>query len=164
MKKYILVFLLVVLPVYLIITISFLNKESFVCPITYERDYAVRCDSWGDGFFAASRSNGSRLHLGIDLMANIGTPVLACRSGKVLSAFQNKGMGNYVIIKHGDGLVTLYGHLSEIFVQNNQWVRQGQVIGSVGKTGNANRPHMLPHLHFEVRKEGLHLDPAQYLP
>ena len=72
-------------------------------------------------------------------------------------------MGNYIIISHRDNIITIYGHLSNIFVRKNDYVRQGQVIGTVGKTGNARAVDMLPHLHFEVRKNGVPVDPLDYI-
>ena len=162
MKK-IWLFLLIVLPVYLLISLYFLDKNYFLCPIEYKRDILVRCDSRGEGFFGSSR-NGNRLHEGIDLFAKIGTPVLAARSGRVIKAQKSRGMGNYIIMRHGKDLITIYGHLSKIYVRPNQFVRQGEIIGEVGKTGNANFPDIQPHLHFEIRKNGIHQDPLEYLP
>lgn len=161
MKKTLL-FLLIILPVYLIASLYFLDKFYFLCPIEYERDIIIRSDQRGDGFFAAKRS-GNRLHNGIDLFAKIGTPVLVPRAGRVIAATQSQGMGKYVILKHFDNIITLYGHLSEIYVAKNDFVRQGQIIGSVGKTGNANHPAIQPHLHFEVRRNKVPQDPMEYL-
>ena len=73
------------------------------------------------------------------------------------------GSGNYVIIRHPGNISTLYGHLLEVYVKKNNLVRQGEVIGSVGKTGNANYADIQPHLHFEVRKNGIPQDPLEYL-
>jgi len=153
---------LAIFSIYIIFSLYFLNKEYFLCPIEYQKDIVIRCDSRGDGFFAASR-NGKRLHEGIDLFAPIGTPVLASRSGKVIAATRNRGMGNYVIIRHPDNIITIYGHLATMCVARNKFVRQGEVIGNVGKTGNANRRDIQPHLHFEVRKNGIPQDPLEYL-
>ena len=161
MKK-ILLFLLIILPIYLIASLYFLDKEYFTCPIKYNGDIIIRFDSRGDGFFGSNR-NGNRLHEGLDLFAPVGTPVLACRSGIVASATQNNGMGKYAIIRHPAGFVTIYGHLSQIFVRKNQFVRQGRVIGSVGKTGNANYRDIQPHLHFELKEAGIKRDPLLYL-
>jgi len=72
-------------------------------------------------------------------------------------------MGNYVVIRHSLNLVSIYGHLSQIFVTKNQFVRQGGIIGSVGKTGNARHPGIQPHLHFEIKKNGIPQDPLEYL-
>lgn len=162
MKK-ILSFLLIALPIYTIINLYFLDKQYFLCPVEYKEDIVVRCDLRGEGFFASRRS-GNRMHEGIDLLAEIGTPVLACRFGRVIASREkNTGMGNYIIIRHPGGLITIYGHLSKIYVRQNEFVRQGEVIGSVGKTGNASHSDIQPHLHFEVRKDGIPQDPLEYL-
>ena len=161
MKK-ILLFLLITLPIYLVVSLYFLDKEYFICPIDYKKDILIRCDGRGNGFFAADRS-GNRLHEGLDFLAVIGTPVRASRSGKVASADKNRGMGNYVIIKHPGRVVTVYGHLLRAYVTKGKFVRQGEIIAEVGKTGNANYANIEPHLHFEVRKDGMPQDPLEYL-
>jgi len=154
--------LLIILPAYLILSLSFLDKDYFLCPIRYKSDIIIRCDNYGEGFFAATR-RGRRIHEGVDLMAEIGTPVLASRSGVVVSARKSHGMGNYIVIKHEGHLISIYGHLSALFAAKNQLVRQGEVIGAVGKTGNANYRNIQPHLHFEIRKNGIPQDPLGYL-
>lgn len=162
MKKLLLI-LLIILPVYFLTSLYFLDKDYFLCPIQYKTGIFVRCDTRGDGLFGSSR-NGSRVHEGLDLLARIGEPVKACRAGKVIvSREQKNGMGKYIIIRHTGNLATLYGHLSRIYVAKNDFVRQGQVIGEAGKTGNANNREIQPHLHFEVRKNGLAQDPLEYL-
>ncbi len=161
MKKILLIFSIIVL-VYVFIGLGWLDKQYFICPIEYKNDIIIRNDSRGDGLFASSRS-GRRVHKGIDLLADVGEAVLAAKSGKVISATQNRGMGKYVIIRHADKYITIYGHLSEILVRKNDRVRQGQVIGRVGKTGNARPADMLPHLHFEIRKNGVPQDPLDYI-
>jgi murein DD-endopeptidase MepM/ murein hydrolase activator NlpD len=161
MKK-ILLFLFIILPIYFLTSLYFLDKDYFLCPIEYKRDIIIRSDSRGDGIFGAER-NGRRMHQGLDLFAEVGTSVLASRSGRVVAAAQNNGIGKFVIIKHPDSIATIYGHLSEIFVKKNQFVRQGEIIGSVGKTGNANFRDIQPHLHFEVKRNGIPLDPLSYL-
>lgn len=161
MRKFLLL-LLIVLPVFLGTSFYFLDKQYFFCPIDYKGDIIVRNDSRGEGFFAAERS-GMRLHEGIDLFAGVGTPVFASRLGIVAAAKSNRGMGNYVVLKHLGNLSTIYGHLSRIYVRKGVFVRQGQIIGAVGKTGNAHYRSIQPHLHFEVRKKGIPVDPLQYL-
>ncbi|MGE5197770.1 MAG: M23 family metallopeptidase [Deltaproteobacteria bacterium] len=155
--------LLFAVPVYLIAGIYFLDKECFLCPLEYKGTIIIRADSRGNGFFASPR-NGHRTHRGIDLSAPIGTPVLAARSGIVSVVRDEKlGMGKYVVIKHLGNMTTLYGHLSQIDVSEYQFIRQGTIIGRVGKTGNANSPAMQPHLHFEVKEGGVPQDPLDYL-
>jgi murein DD-endopeptidase MepM/ murein hydrolase activator NlpD len=161
MKK-ILLILLIVLPLYLAAGLYFLDKSYLLSPIEYKVKIVIRSDSMGDGVFASPR-NGGRLHQGIDLLAPLGSPVFAARSGVVAAATSSKGMGNFVIIQHPGSIVTIYGHLQDIYAEKNALVRQGELIGSVGKTGNANYRNMQPHLHFELRKNGVPQDPLLYL-
>ena len=160
-KKFLLI-ILILLCAYVFLSLAELDKQYFICPIEYKNDIIVRNDNRGDGLFASARS-GKRIHKGLDLLADVGTPVCAARSGKVISATVNKGMGKYIIIRHRDNIITIYGHLSNIFVWKDDYVRQGQIIGSVGKTGNARAAGMLPHLHFEIRKDGVPRDPLEYI-
>ena len=157
-----LVFLLLILPFYLALSISFLDKKFFICPVAYKGDFIIRSDGRGDGTFASPRS-GKRVHKGIDLLAALGTPVVAARSGKVIASRSNNGMGKYVVISHSGNIVTIYGHLQQIYAKEGDFVRQGAVIGSVGKTGNARYKGIQPHLHFELRKNGIPQDPLGYL-
>lgn len=160
--KYILFVILLILPFLITTSIYSLDKAYFLCPIEYKSDIAIRFDCGGNGLFASPRS-GRRIHRGIDLLADIGTPVLAVRSGIVLAATRNNGMGKYVIIRHTGNIITIYGHLSGISTRKGALVRQGQIIGAVGKTGNARSNAILPHLHFEIRKDGIPQDPLNYL-
>jgi len=162
MKK-IIIFFLILFSFYVAVSIYFLDKDPFLCPIEYAKDILIRSDAYGKGIFAANR-RGSRLHNGIDLLAEIGTTVLASRSGIVIAAGGNPGMGNYVILRHPGDITTIYGHLSAIYVKKGGFVHQGQVIARVGKTGNANTRGILSHLHFEVRKSGTPQNPLEYLP
>jgi len=161
MKKIFLILLIIII-LGLGFVFYFLDRSAFLCPIEYKKDIIVRCDGRGNGFFAADRS-GNRYHQGIDLYAVIGTPVLASRSGVVVAARHIRGMGNYVFMRHRGNITTLYGHLSRIDVSKGEFVRQGEIVGAVGKTGNANYRDMLPHLHFEVKKNGTPEDPLKYL-
>ncbi len=148
--------------IYSVIIFCFTDRHYFLCPVNYGGGFVIRSDSRGDGIFGSQRS-GNRTHQGIDLFADVGTPVVAVRSGIVTQAKSNRGMGNYVIIRHSLNLTTVYGHLSRIDAAKGQFVRQGHIVGSVGKTGNANYRDMQPHLHFEIRKGGIPQDPAVYL-
>ena len=98
-------------------------------------------------------------HQGLDIGANMGTTVTAAASGTIISAGWYGGYGNYILIDHGGGMSTGYGHLSRIFVSNGQQVQRGQAIGAVGSTGASTGPH----LHFEVRITGKPVDPTAYL-
>lgn len=101
----------------------------------------------------------ARLHTGIDFGAGIGTPIVAAAGGVVVSAGWTGGYGNAVIISHGGGIATLYGHQSRLAVGTGAHVSRGQVIGYVGTTGLSTGPH----LHFEVRVNGTPVDPRGYL-
>lgn len=162
MRKIFLLIILILICSAVFLGLAGMDKRYFICPIKYKNDLLIRNDFRGDGLFASSRS-GRRIHKGLDLLADVGTPVRAAKSGQVVSATQNKGMGKYVIIQHRDNYITIYGHLSNIFTRKGDHLRQGQVIGSVGKTGNARSKDMLPHLHFEIRKNGIPRDPLEYI-
>lgn len=138
------------------------DRRQFLSPIYHSGDLPIREDAYGEGDFGAKR-RGRRLHLGVDILAPVGTPVYAAKCGLVINAETNHGLGQYVEILHRGGLVTIYGHLSRLDVYQGQRVCQGDKIGEVGKTGNARNRLILPHLHFEVRKYGIPQDPMLYL-
>jgi len=100
-----------------------------------------------------------RLHAGIDIGVPYGTPIHAAASGTVVLAGWTGGYGNYTCIDHGGGLATCYAHQSSIAVSSGVQVSQGQVIGYVGNTGHS----FGAHLHFEVRINGVPVDPLGYL-
>ncbi len=100
-----------------------------------------------------------RYHSGMDIAASAGTPVYAADSGTVILAQWYGGYGYCVVIDHGDGLSTLYGHNSELKVSVGDEVTQGQVIALCGSTGNSTGPHV----HFEVRVNGVVTEPMDYL-
>ena len=103
--------------------------------------------------------NEMRFHAGEDIGAPSGTPILAADSGMATVIPDNgNGYGNYIMINHGGGRVTLYAHMSAFAISNGATVNQGDVIGYVGSTGNSTGPH----LHFEVRVNGATTDPKQY--
>ncbi len=97
-----------------------------------------------------------RLHEGVDLAAADGTPIRAAGSGTVVAAGPAEGYGNAVLIDHGDGFLTHYGHMSAITVTVGQKVTAGQQIGNEGSTGHSTGPH----LHFEVH-EGFYKNPIE---
>jgi hypothetical protein len=102
----------------------------------------------------------SRWHKGIDIDLEIGDPVYAAFDGVVrIQRYNRGGFGNYVMIRHYNGVETLYGHLSKSLVKVNQSVRAGDIIGYGGSTGRSSGPH----LHFEVRLMGQAFDPARII-
>jgi len=118
----------------------------------------VRNDEHGSGEFGTKRRNG-RFHSGIDILAPVGTPVYAAKSGIAFRGEVPTGYGRYIMIYHPDGYQTYYGHLSVWVADSTKHVRQGELIGYVGKTGNAASKSMQPHLHFEIRLDGEPQDP-----
>ncbi len=100
------------------------------------------------------------LHAGIDIANSTGTPVRAAKGGTVILAGWNGGYGNCIVIDHGGGFSTLYGHNSRLRVSEGQRVGQGELIADMGSTGNSTGPHS----HFETRVNGSPQDPMRYLP
>jgi murein DD-endopeptidase MepM/ murein hydrolase activator NlpD len=99
-------------------------------------------------------------HEGIDILAPAGTEIHAAARGRVEYASNGmRGYGSAVILDHGEGIATLYGHLGTIRVQSGETVEAGDVIGTVGRSGNATAYH----LHFELRVDGEAVDPVPYL-
>ncbi len=117
-------------------------------PIT--SPFGMRDDPNGRGF---------RMHTGIDIGAPMGATITAAAGGRVIYAGWEGGYGNTIIIDHGGDTSTLYGHCSQIFVADGQDVQRGQAIGAVGATGDATGPH----LHFEIRINGVPVDPSSRL-
>ena len=102
-----------------------------------------------------------RTHKGTDIGASEGTPIYAAASGTVVVSQYgyNGGYGNYVIISHGNGVQTLYGHCSALVAEEGKSVSQGELIAYVGSTGDSTGPH----LHLEIRVDGVAQDPQNYL-
>lgn len=99
-------------------------------------------------------------HPGVDIANNAEPNILAADSGTIVRVgWDNTGYGNMVLIDHGNGLETLYGHMSAFYVTLGQTVRRGDAIGRMGSTGHSTGPH----LHFEIHQNGVHLNPLNYL-
>lgn len=128
---------------------------AFVKPLTHASiSQGFGCTSFA--FEPVDRAcPGGHWHSGIDLAAARGTPVLATLPGTVTVIVSPTGYGLHVVIDHGGGLSSLYGHLDTVVVASGDLVAAGQVIGTVGSTGNATGPH----LHFEIRRDGIAEDP-----
>lgn len=161
-KRIILVVAIISLTVFLYKPVSILifhiREPKFLCPVDSNGGIKIRSDGYGGGEFGAKRRAG-RLHLGIDIQAKVGAPVKAAKSGRAYIGRKGVGMGRHIIIRHLDDTKTIYGHLSKIFITNGQKVKRGDIIGEVGKTGNAWRRAILPHLHFEIRIDDEPVDP-----
>jgi murein DD-endopeptidase MepM/ murein hydrolase activator NlpD len=116
---------------------------------------------WPTGNHYLSGYDFSSSHLAIDIAAGLGAPIFAADSGVVVTAnWNSSGYGNVVMIDHGNGYSTVYGHLSQINVTLCQGVTQGQLIGLSGSTGNSTGAH----LHFEIRLNGGYVNPWSVLP
>ncbi len=98
-------------------------------------------------------------HKGLDIKGPYGSPVKAMAKGEVTFAGPRGGFGNCIILKHGNGFETLYGHLSKILVSSGQQIEIGQQIGNIGSTGRSTGPH----LHYEVHKNGQKINPESFL-
>ena len=101
-----------------------------------------------------------RNHTGIDLAAPLGAPIRSIAKGVVIFADPLGGYGNFVVIKHNNDLTSHYGHCEKLRVRIGQHVSAGEIIATVGSSGQSTGPH----LHFELRREGVPLDPLKYLP
>jgi murein DD-endopeptidase MepM/ murein hydrolase activator NlpD len=97
----------------------------------------------------------TRFHAGVDIGAGWGSPIVAAGDGRVVGAGWAGGYGREVQIAHGAGIISLYGHMSQIVAQQGSFVRQGQLIGYVGSSGLSTGPH----LHFEIRQSGTPVNP-----
>ena len=101
----------------------------------------------------------SKFHAGMDFTAPLGTEIYASGDGTIISVQSSKrGMGNYIVINHGFGYSSLYAHLESFNVKEGRKVRRGDVIGFVGNTGMS----VAPHLHYEIKLNGVNVDPVNY--
>lgn len=128
-----------------------ISTRGIICPL---QGYTVRFNehSWDH----VKRGNHNRA---VDLSGTTGKPIYAVASGTVMKAAYDSYSGNHILIDHGSGVVTYYGHCSSMIVSKGTKVAQGQVIGYVGSTGVVTGPH----LHFEVRVNGTQVTPEDYL-
>jgi murein DD-endopeptidase MepM/ murein hydrolase activator NlpD len=135
-------------------TISWPVTKNVITSIFHDPDYPYR------------RLIGE--HSGVDIRAKQGSPLMAAADGYVAKVkFDGSKAYAYIMIIHGDGLATVYGHVSAVYVKTDQYVNQGEVIGRTGgMPGGIGSGSFStgPHLHFEVRKDGLPVDPQKYLP
>lgn len=109
--------------------------------------------------YGAVSSIRSSAHTGLDIAASIGTPIKVVADGTVISATYSGSYGNLVKVDHGNGVETWYAHTSKMYVTAGKEVKAGDVIATVGNTGNSTGPH----LHLEVRINGQHINPQKYL-
>lgn len=109
--------------------------------------------------YGSRESIRDHTHKGLDIAAKTGTPIKAVADGTVRFAGVMGGYGNLIIISHGNNVETYYGHCSKLYIKQGQKVNAGDLIGAVGSTGNSTGAH----LHFEIRLNGVYVNPQQYL-
>lgn len=109
--------------------------------------------------FGARSNIRSSAHTGLDIATSSGTPIAAAASGTVTFSGYKGSYGNLLVISHGNGVQTYYGHCSSLYVSAGESVSQGQTIAAVGSTGNSTGPH----LHLEIRVDGIAYNPQNYL-
>jgi murein DD-endopeptidase MepM/ murein hydrolase activator NlpD len=141
-------------------------KQDYLSRVTPDREwdgnFAAPADAAISDVYGSQRifnGKAQREHQGLDFRVPTGTPVAAMNSGTVLLARFLYFEGNCVVIDHGQGLLTLYFHLSELKVKEGDQVNRGQIVGLSGGTGRATGPH----LHVAVRWQGTYLDPARLM-
>jgi len=111
------------------------------------------------GFITRRYAEESTFHPGVDIAVPENTPVRTTASGVVAEVGWDNDYGNYVEVKHGKDFATIYGHNSRLIVSKGQWVRKGEIIAFSGSTGRSTAPH----LHYEVRRRGVAVDPQPFL-
>ncbi len=104
-------------------------------------------------------SGALKMHYGLDIASPIGTPIVAPADGKVVYADFRGGYGRMLMIDHGYGLSTVYGHTSKLFVKVGDLVKKGEMVAAVGSTGSSTGPH----LHYEVHVDGIPTDPLNFV-
>jgi murein DD-endopeptidase MepM/ murein hydrolase activator NlpD len=114
---------------------------------------------WPTAVYTLSQPFIPGQHYGVDINAPCGDPIMAARDGTVIEAGWNNGYGNLVRLDHGGGVESRYAHQERFVVEVGQVLRQGQLIGYVNNTGNSRGCH----LHFEIRFDGVAVDPWPYL-
>jgi murein DD-endopeptidase MepM/ murein hydrolase activator NlpD len=142
-------------------SIPIISEDGFIWPAsgTITMEYNERYPDWILNAYPWFKSHPN--HTGIDIANSVGTPIKAASSGIVATVRSYQGgYGNCIIIDHGGGLMTLYGHLNSFNVSEGQYVVIGDVIGGMGSTGSSTGPH----LHFETRLNGSVVNPHNYLP
>ena len=102
---------------------------------------------------------GGQFHKGLDISNRIGTPIVAPADGTVILAAPDGAYGNSVEVNHGGGIVTKFAHMQRFNVKHGQWVKRGEVLGYIGLTGRTTGPH----LHYEVRLNGVPVNPMRYI-
>ena len=138
-------------------SVPYIGADGFCSPIGAGWESVVTSEF---GYRSDPFTGETRGHTGMDLAVPTGTPIRAALPGTVTVSQYNSSYGYYVMIDHGNGLSTLYGHNSQLLAQVGQTVEAGDIIARSGSTGRSTGPH----LHFEVRINGERTNPRYYLP
>jgi murein DD-endopeptidase MepM/ murein hydrolase activator NlpD len=110
--------------------------------------------------YRTSPFTGTReFHRGVDIAARKGTPIVSPAQGRVHYVGEHKALGKTVVLRHGYGIETVYGHLSEVGVKTGELVKRGQTVALMGNTGRSTGPH----LHYQVQVNGVPVDPQNYI-
>lgn len=126
-----------------------------ICPLM-NNDYIRISDYFGNRFHPVLKTH--KMHTGLDYAANIGTPVYATGDGIVAETGWDAGYGNRILVEHGFGYSSVYAHLSKMTVRKGDKINRGKLVGLVGNTGISTGPH----LHYEIRKENVPVNPMLY--
>ena len=121
--------------------------------------YIMPVRGWMTRSFSEQAEDGREKHLGVDFAASEGTPIFATAPGTIENIQFDEYLGKLLTIRHLSGFITRYGHCAQILVISGQHVQRGQVVATVGNTGTSSAPH----LHYEVLKDGRHVDPMRYI-
>ena len=139
---------------------EFTEKDKVVTAL-YVKPVVVATSAYATGIITSrfgQRASGK--HTGLDIATSTGTTIVAAAAGTVTYSGNNGGgLGNFIKISHGNGVETVYGHCSKLYVTTGQTVAQGEAIAAVGSTGNSTGPH----LHLEIRVNGVRQNPQIYL-
>jgi len=140
--------------------LDFLGKQKSILASTPSIWPVIGWTTSEFGYRVSPFTGKREFHRGIDIATEIGKEIVAPANGIVSKVLENRGMGNLVKINHGNGVVTVYGHLlKKGAVKVGQKIRRGDVIGRVGNSGRSTGPH----LHYGVCKDGIYVDPRRYL-
>lgn len=136
------------------------DQSGFVWPT---RGRKIRSDAGGDGYFGAPRGWG-RSHQGLDIVAAVGEPIYATRAGTIIDPAYEASYGRVLDVRHQGGYSSRYAHLNSFSYSHGAYVGKGERIAASGKSGNASGYLIIPHLHFEIRRDGRLMNPAKLLP
>ena len=140
------------------VDVQILDKESFF----KSTPSILPTDGWVTSYFGPRRSHYAKrvkMHEGIDIGARSGTPIVSTADGVVSFAGKKPGFGNFIKIRHGYGVETIYAHAKKLFVKSGKIVKRGDLIAAVGSTGYSTGPHV----HYEIRVNQIPVDPLYYI-